>query len=611
MPRVASLYLPNLATDRIRRIETKPQERRPQPEAGVRVTFLAPPLPDLPPEAGNGTAGSRIEDCSCPRGGGWRPGARWARHEEMQKEVDALPLHQRPPIRELGRRTEPALPPFRRQRLSPSRPSKPALPPHPPLPPLVTVQKIGPRMEIAAASPEAQMLGLHPGMPLAKARMLVQGLDIRDAQQGADAALLTRLALFAVRRWTPKAGIAGPDGLWLDLEGVSHLFGGEEAMCRRILAFCARLGLAARIAVAGSHGAAHALARHGKQAIILCPTGSEADALAPLPLAALRIDEKLLGTARRLGIDRIGELIAMPRGPLRRRFGKNLLPRLDQALDRAAEGLDPIVPEATPSVLLRFLEPIVTAEAIEQAIGDLMAKLVRLLEQSGLAARALSLHCLRVDGEEQTVAIGTARATRDGRHLLALLCARIERIEPGFGIEAMRLIVSRAEPLAPQPVEGELGGNKAAPDLVPLIDRLATRLGRRRMFRWTALESDIPERSLRRVGPLATVACWPPHWPRPVRLLSPPEPVENVMALLPDGAPRRFVWRGQAHVVCRADGPERIHGEWWRRAGEAEKVRDYFQVEDEEGARFWLYRRGDGVVAGSGDLSWHLHGLFA
>jgi protein ImuB len=80
--------------------------------------------------------------------------------------------------------------------------------------------------------------------------------------------------------------------------------------------------------------------------------------------------------------------------------------------------------------------------------------------------------------------------------------------------------------------------------------------------------------------------------------------------LLPDQPPRRFTWRGRAYRVAAADGPERIHGEWWRRSGEAERVRDYFQVEDEEGQRFWLYRRGDGVDARTGDLSWYLHGVF-
>jgi protein ImuB len=183
-----------------------------------------------------------------------------------------------------------------------------------------------------------------------------------------------------------------------------------------------------------------------------------------------------------------------------------------------------------------------------------------------------------------------------------LICAKIEKIEPGFGIERLRLVAARVEPLPPQPIMGALTGDSAASDLALLVDRLAVRLGTRRLHRLGAAESDLPERSVRRRGPLEATAAWP-AWPRPVRLLDPPEPVAQVMALLPDGAPLRFSWRGRFYRVGAADGPERVYGEWWRHARERDAVRDYFQVEDEAGARFWLFR--------SEDLSWHLHGLFA
>jgi protein ImuB len=464
-------------------------------------------------------------------------------------------------------------------------------------------------MEIAAASPEARALGLAPGMALTHARVLVPGLDVREAEPEGDEALLTRLALFAARRWTPRTALSAPDGLWLDLSGAAHLFGGEEKMCRRILSFCARLGLAGRIAVAGTPGAAHALARFGGRRLILCPSGGEAEAVEPLPLPALRINEESCVAARRLGLETIGDLYVMPRAPLERRFGKAFLLRLDQALGHAAEPFDPIVPEEAPAAILRLTEPIATAEAIGAVLELLMARLLHILAGKGLAARRLSLVCLRVDGAEQTVSIGTARGSRDGAHLLRLLGARIERIEPGFGIEAMRLVARRCEPLGPEPVAGELAGDRPKPDLAPLVDRLATRIGARHLFRIGAVESDVPERSLRRLGPLSGASSWP-DWPRPVRLLSPPERVDNVLALMPDHPPRRFTWRGRRHEVRRADGPERIHGEWWKRSNEAEAVRDYFQVEDERGARFWLYRRGDGDDPRTGDLSWYLHGVF-
>ncbi|HEY0043409.1 MAG TPA: DUF6504 family protein [Allosphingosinicella sp.] len=464
-------------------------------------------------------------------------------------------------------------------------------------------------MLLAAVSPEAAALGLTPGMALTHARALVPGLDARDSDPQADSALLMSLALFAARRWTPRAGISGPDGLWLDLDGVAHLFGGEERMCARMLAFCARAGFTARIAVAATPGAAHALARFGGGALTRLPVNAEAEALAPLPLAALRVGEDVLAAARRLGLERIGELLVMPRAPLQRRFGKTLLARLDQALGRAAEPIDPVVPEAPPSAELRFAEPIATAEAIGEAMAELLRRLIDTLTKRGLGARRLHLLCARVDNGLQHMAVGTARPTRDLPHLRKLLWAKIENIEPGFGIDAMRLTAYGAEPLEPQGIDGALAGGKPQADLAPLVDVLAGRLGARRLFRCAAVESDVPERCVRRVAPLAAPTPWP-HWPRPVRLLAPPERVENVLALLPDQPPRRFTWRGRAYRIRQADGPERIFGEWWRRSGETEAVRDYFQVEDEDGARFWLYRRGDGVDARTGDLSWYLHGVF-
>jgi protein ImuB len=520
-----------------------------------------------PAKAGEDQEGARIADCSCPRGGHWRPGARWAR--------------------ELGQ----------------SRPAKKAGGDGGN--PLVTAHKIGNRLEIAAACPAACALGFHPDMALATARAMFAGLDVREADPQGDGAFLARLALFAARRWTPRAALSGPEGLWLDLDGVAHLFSGERAMCERILLFCARLGFGARIAVAGTAGAAHALARHGAKPVILCPTGREAEALAALPLAALRLDEESLANARRLSIERIGTLAALPRGPLRRRFGENFLLRLDQALGRAAEPFDPIVPEEPPDATLRFIEPIATPEAINEVLGRLTARLTGRLAEQALGVRRLTLLCHRVDGAVLREEIGTARPTRDAAHLARLMGGRIERLEPGFGIEAMRLVARRVEPLGAH----QLSGDPPPPDLAPLVDRLAGRLGPRRLFRMSAIESDLPERSVRRVGPLASAQPWP-RWPRPVRLLSPPEPVENVLAVLPDRPPRRFLWRGRMHQVRRADGPERLYGEWWRDSREAETVRDYFQVEDEEGSRFWLFRKGDGEDPRTGDFSWHLQGVF-
>ncbi|MGQ0558377.1 MAG: DUF6504 family protein, partial [Sphingosinicella sp.] len=290
------------------------------------------------------------------------------------------------------------------------------------------------------------------------------------------------------------------------------------------------------------------------------------------------------------------------------RFGEALPARLDQALGRIAEPFDPVVPVDPPMVRLRFAEPI-GAEGLAEAMTEAATRLGALLEREGLGARLVRLVAERVDGAEPEVRIGTVRATRDAAHIARLLAPRLETIHPGFGIEAVRLVAWQVEPLGPQPL-ALLGEPCRQADEAVLIDRLAGRLGARRLYRQSAVESDVPERSVRRVGPLASVSGWP-RWPRPVRLLSPPEPIDQVIALLPDLPPRRFRWRGRLWQVRQADGPERIHGEWWKNRAETEAVRDYFQVEEEGGQRLWLFRRGDGENPGSGDLGWYVHGVFA
>lgn len=604
MTRVASLYLPQLPIERLRRSERPAAP--PEPARAAAEPRLTLPVDDHPGA------------CSVPRGGGWRPGARWARDgapdrdRAISPENGALPAHQRPGMRVLGRRSEPAGHPFRAgspdgrfdRKSGPGRAEVAGR-----ARPIVLIARTGQREVVTAACPEALALGLQSGMAAAHARALVADLDVREAEPERDRALLDRLALHAALHWTPLASVAAPDGLWLDLTGTAHLFGGEAQFCRRLLRFLQRLGLTARVAVAGTPGAAHALARYGGEAVTLLPAGAEAQVLADLPLPALRLAPDALTAAARFGLERIGDLYPMPRGPLARRLGLAAVERLDQARGLAAEPIVPVVPVELPRAERRLLEPVATAEAIAQVMGDLVGDLVAALQARGEGLRAAVLEAVRVDGDAQRVAFGTARATRDAAHLQRMLAMRIERIEPGLGIEAMTLTALRVEELAPVALGAMLAGEDRAADLAPLVDQLAGRAGEDALFRMGSVESDVPERAVRRAGVLSHPPGWP-VWKRPVRLLSRPERLSHVVALLPDHPPRRFVWRGRRYRVVAGDGPERIHGEWWRSAREMWAVRDYFRVEAEGGERFWLFRRGDGVDPPTGDLSWYMHGMF-
>lgn len=554
-----------------------------------------------------------------PSGGGWRPGARWARTEttriDVEQQIAALPAHAQPPMRELGRRSEAAVHPFRAPstkdaRQSSERQSAVPLVPQAQHAPLALIAKVGRREQIVAVCPVAATLGIHIGMAATHARALVSDLDFRPAEPEGDAGLLDRLALLAVRRWTPIAAVTPPDGLWLDLTGCEHLHGGEERFCRRLQAFCKRAGFTSRIAVADTPGAAHAVARFGPADMTVVQNGKTIDALSPLPIAALRLGEGALSAARRFGFERIADVLPVARGPLARRLGLPAIMRLDQAIGSVAEPITPREDPTVPMVERRLLEPIGTAEAIAQVMADLLVDLAEVLQTRGLGARALRLTGLRVDGGEQVVAIGTSRPTRDAAHLLRLLKLRIERIDPGLGLEQFVLVAPHTEPLDAVDLGAILAGDILVRDPTRLVDIVAGRIGPAAVYRSEPVASHVPERAVARADPIEVPGVWP-SWQRPIRLLARPEPLHGVIALLPDQPPRRFEWRGRAYKVVAGDGPERIHGEWWRRDAEVWAVRDYYRVEDGEGGRWWVFRRGDGLVSETGDLSWWMHGVFA
>jgi protein ImuB len=415
--------------------------------------------------------------------------------------------------------------------------------------------------------------------------------------------------------YAPLAAPDPPDGLWIDVTGSTHLHGGETRLLRDLLRRLNDQGLPAYAAVADTPAVAHAVARFAGGGVV--PPGS--DVMAGLPIEALRLPADLRADLQLMGFERIGPLATAARAPLVRRFGALLAVRLDQADGTLFEPIVPVVPPTLIQARLTFVEPLLTADAFSSVIVRLMDMVCGDLERAGLGARRLDLLFERVDGSMQAIRVGTVRAVRDARHLGRMLDERLERVDPGLGVEAMRLVVAAADPLSFVQAASSLVG-EASVDIAPLVDRLANRLGEAAVYRIAPVESDVPERSVRRVPALSPITGsrvagsrlgggWPAELPRPVRLLDPPQPID-AMALLPDDPPVAFTWRRVRHRVRHADGPERIAGEWWKRDREWFSVRDYFRVEDEDGRRFWLFRRGNGSDADTGDMRWFLHGVF-
>ncbi|MFC3692137.1 Y-family DNA polymerase [Chenggangzhangella methanolivorans] len=475
--------------------------------------------------------------------------------------------------------------------------------------PFVLVGREGNRRAVVALDAAAYAAGLRIGMAATKAQVLVKDLILYDANPAEDAEALERLAVWALR-FSPIVAPDPPNGLVIEATGADHLHGGEATMLYCLVGRLAMSGVAARAAVADTWGAAHALARYVARASTVASPGHGPTVLADLPLESLRIQGPTAAALRTLGFDRVGDLLAQPRAPLTLRFGPELGRRIDQALGDLAEPIEPVRPPDLIEVSRAFAEPIGAAETIARYIEKLVVQLCERLEERGLGARRLDLICRRVDNDMQAVQVGMAMPVRDVKRLTRLLCDKIETIAPGFGIEMMTLAATVAEPFGHKQAVSSLIEETVA-DVSDLVDTLMNRVGERAIYRFAPVASDVPERSVCRVPAMSadTGAGWPGHWPRPSRLLPRPEPVETV-ALLPDHPPVSFTWRGIRRRVRRADGPERVFGEWWTRDAELVAVRDYFRIEDDAGERYWLYRAGDGEDSSTGSHRWFVHGVF-
>lgn len=455
----------------------------------------------------------------------------------------------------------------------------------------------------------ASARGLHRGMALADARAICPELATRPADLAREAAALATLRRWAVR-YAPMVGQDGADGLIADVTGVAHLFGGEEALRADLHARLERAGLFATSAIAGTRGAAHALARHGGGIVA---DGALAEGVGRLPVAALRIDHDTAEALARVGLARIADLIPLPRAPLARRFGQGLVLRLDQAL-----GVQPEPVAATPDaphfgVRMTLPEPIGLQADVMAGLGRLLDRLCAKLAFHRMGARRVRLELRRVDRGMAQVEIGLASPMRDPDRIAALFVTGVEEIDAGFGIDALRLTAPVTEPLAPEQI-GVGPATRHGDALADLISRLGNRIGFDRVLRLHPTESKIPERSFLLVPAAYTdPAPAPPRLgpPRPVTLF-PPEPVTAVSGQAGQ-PPASFRWRRMRFTTLRATGPERIAPEWWfDDPAWASGIRDYWRIETREGPRLWLFHtpQAPGWSAAQAQ-NWFAQGEFA
>jgi protein ImuB len=491
--------------------------------------------------------------------------------------------------------------------------------------PCIVVAKQNNALQIFALDDAAARLGLDLGLPLANARAICPQLRVFDADEAADAKALNAIAEWC-DRFTPLVALDSPHGLFLDITGCVHLFGGEAAMMRLVCDVLTAQGFAVSAAIAGTSVCARTITRHVHGRIVR--DGEEADAVKPLPVFALGADDAITIGLRRAGLKTIGDVASRARHEITARFGAEFTTLLEQALGQSDAPISPRKPLPDYIVEKRFAEPVATDAVISATLSRLAQMLVGTMAQQGKGARRLEANFFRTDGAVRTIVVDTGQPVTRSEVIDRLFRERLDALsdplDPGFGFDLIRLSASRTEIVVQQ--QRDLDANVHDNDeLAALIDRIAARIGGRRVVVHLPQDTHMPERAVMAAPAqhhlaAAARAVWPARAEgepplRPLRLFERPEEIK-VIAQVPDGPPARFVWRRATHAVVRAEGPERVAMEWWRSQSEM-LTRDYFRVEDEAGLRFWLYRDGlyDREIEQEEDKAvqpnWFMHGLFA
>lgn len=465
---------------------------------------------------------------------------------------------------------------------------------------------------VAACCERAAEAGVRVGMPLAQARALfaTPSVCIETHDPSADAAALYRLAVWA-QRFSPLVAVDEPDGLLLDVTGCVRVWGGEDRLLRAAIDAMGRLGFKARVAIGPTLGCAWAQSRFGAERASLVPPDGVRDALAPLPIAALRVDGAVAVQLGDVGIERVGDLLELPRSTLPARFGSELLLRLDQALGQAIETIEPVRPVPPPAVERVFDGPTDRIEAIELTVRELLGEVAGELERRSCGARRIDVELLRSDLGPERLAVMFGRPSRDAKHLWQLFRPKLERAHLGFGVEAVRVCARVVRKIRHEQAEcagiaGDVPTAEIERSCGELLDTLRNRLGEGRVLRASLRESRLPERAfeMRDASDTSSATADVMTSDRPSVLFDRPSLAE-VIALTPDGPVHRLTWRGEQHEVTACVGPERIGGEWWRaHPAQPDRTRDYFAVRDDRGRWLWL---GRGVESGL----WFVHGVWA
>jgi protein ImuB len=441
---------------------------------------------------------------------------------------------------------------------------------------------------VFACDRKAFARGVRTGMAVAAALALAPRLRVAPRDPATETEALLGVAGWAAQ-FTPGVALEFPDGVLLEVSGSLKLFGGLESILERLRRGLAEMGWSSVLAGAPTPRAAFWLALVGKQKFI----GESAElepVLAALPLEVLRCNDETLAAFEAIGVRTLGELRALPREGLARRFGQGPLAELDRALGRLPDPRNFFVPPARFGAAIELPTEVTQAEALLFAARRLIVQLAGFLTARSGGVQRFVLRLGHRDRATTEIAIGLVAPSRDAEHFTLLARERFADLELAGPVREIALQAEDIVPLAGNNLGLLLEQGKPPGQWEHLVERLQARLGIEAVCGMASRAEHRPERAgvIADIGEKQLQLCF---GERPFWLLDHPRPLAEIEAVPHHDGPLELLV-----------GPERIESGWWD--GD-DVARDYFVARTQNEALVWIYRehRGEG--------GWYLHGVFA
>lgn len=445
----------------------------------------------------------------------------------------------------------------------------------------------------------ARDAGLQVGQSIPDARAICTALLTQPCDP-----IREDLMLRALGRWadklSPIVSLDKPDGLFLDVTGCAHLFGGEEAMIDHANKALDDMRITPRIGVADTKSGAWAMAKYSQRSAQIAPIGDLAANMSQMPIEALRLNSRTAQQLRRVGLKSVGQLYPIKTSELARRYGLALPESLAKALGRQPDPITPHNIDPTYAARMNLPEPIGLKADLEEVLSRLTASVCARLTADKKGARRFKLIVRCVDTGDQLIQIGFARPCFNEAQIKRQFEHPLDKLRLKFGADWFRLVAEAIEPIRErQRIMGSEDVERLE-DVDQLITTLGNRIGFDRVRQFTPSQSHLPEREFAtiEVADQPVIDTWPRSYRhRPVRLFRP----ERLQTIEVGRPPKIFQWRSELYQSRAFTGPERITSEWW--ADERDELRDYWIVDTQEGARLWLMtnpakRSPDWFVAG-------------